>query len=413
MLLAAATLPLLRPCDCPKNCCMAHASAETAYRIVNVRACADYDDDDELLRKRLEDLTKREEAEQAQQMAQLQRRMGNINTGDAQERALYAAGVGNLPVICLDALVPRQRMELDTDDPTFCRLLRDTGLGGLLVLTSLNPAQRKVRRSGVIVRVALVDADQEREGVPTAVRASLVGRRRVRIIGPAEGLSLRVGRMRRGYDDYTSDPALGWGVERFVNRPQAAGSELAEAVEQGLDQGSAASGSSDASMQHTVWSSTRVTVLSDADEAELYEAGSACAYFAQPPEQPPELQASAAQLAASLARWLELARNKATYDDIRVTCGARAQHGAPGLCLDPDVLFERLLEDLGPQPSPTSPTALALWAAALINPLPSLGVAPECRGAVLEAACAADRVSIVQRAVDRSIRNLEGEVPLI
>lgn len=388
---------------------MGHRAREQErIRIVNVRACAD--DDDELLRKRLEDLTKREEAEQAEQMAQLQRRMGNINTGDAQERALYAAGVGNLPVICLDALVPRQRMELDTDDPTFCRLLRDTGLGGLLVLTSLNPAQRKVRRSGVIVRVALVDAEQEREGVPTAVRASLVGRRRVRILGPAEGLSLRVGRMRRGYDDYTSDPALGWGVERFVNRPQAVGSELAEAVEQG----SAASGSSDTSMQHTVWSSTRVSVLADSDEAALYEAGSACAYFAQPPEKlPEELQASAAHLAASLARWLELARNKDTYDDIRVTCGARVQHGAPGLCLDPDVLFERLLEDLGPQPSPTSPTALALWAAALVNPLPSLGVAPECRGAVLEAACAADRVSIVQRAVDRSIRNLEGEVPLI
>ena len=55
---------------------------------------------------------------------------------------------------------------------------------------------------------------------------------------------------------------------------------------------------------------------------------------------------------------------------------------------------------------------IPLWGGALINPLPSLGVSTEVRGAVLEAQGAAERVALVQRAVSRSIANLEGRRPL-
>jgi hypothetical protein len=96
-----------------------------------------------------------------------------------------------------------------------------------------------------------------------------------------------------------------------------------------------------------------------------------------------------------------------------VTAGTRARRGEPGLRVDPERLLSRVLDDLGPQPSPTAPTALALWGAALINPLPPLGVATEVRGAALEAASTEDRLTLVRRAVRKSIANLEGRQPLI
>ena len=44
-----------------------------------------------------------------------------------------------------------------------------------------------------------------------------------------------------------------------------------------------------------------------------------------------------------------------------------------------------ILQSLGPLPPPGSPTARAMWYAALLNPIPALGVAPEIRPAVLAA----------------------------
>ena len=38
-----------------------------------------------------------------------------------------------------------------------------------------------------------------------------------------------------------------------------------------------------------------------------------------------------------------------------------------------------MLTKLGPAPPPSEPEALGLWAAALLNPLPALGLAPEAR----------------------------------
>merc|ERR1712050_763447 len=48
---------------------------------------------------------------------------------------------------------------------------------------------------------------------------------------------------------------------------------------------------------------------------------------------------------------------------------------------------------LGPRPPPQEPGSLAVWVAALINPLPSLGVAPEIRLAILAAETPLQRVN--------------------
>ena len=101
-----------------------------------------------------------------------------------------------------------------------------------------------------------------------------------------------------------------------------------------------------------------------------------------------------------------------SYDNVDVVATARVMKGQPGLRIDPAALIRNVLKDLGEQPT-DDPTALALWGAALVNPLPALGVAPEIRGRVLEAPNAMRRLQILEWGVKRSIGNLEGTAPLI
>lgn len=92
----------------------------------------------------------------------------------------------NVPVICWDALLPRQRLEGRTTDETFGRFLQHIGIGGIFGMVSLNHKERKLRRDGVLCKVEVVDApssiggdivrnDDERPFFLTAVDFSLVG----------------------------------------------------------------------------------------------------------------------------------------------------------------------------------------------------------------------------------------------
>ena len=77
-------------------------------------------------------------------------------------------------------------------------------------------------------------------------------------------------------------------------------------------------------------------------------------------------------------------------------------------------VFETLgvLDELGPMPAPNEPTALAFWGAALVNPLPPMGIALEIRGKMLEAKSIDERLIHLERTVTRSIANLNGTNPL-
>lgn len=68
--------------------------------------------------------------------------------------------------------------------------------------------------------------------------------------------------------------------------------------------------------------------------------------------------------------------------------------------------MESILRDLGPRPATTQVGAFALWAAALLNPLPPLGLAPELRAQVLQADTAVARLRAVRRGLDTSLEHL-------
>lgn len=74
--------------------------------------------------------------------------------------------------------------------------------------------------------------------------------------------------------------------------------------------------------------------------------------------------------------------------------------------------MDLILGHLGPMPPVHELTNRALWVCALINPLPSLGVAYEVRPAALKAQSAKERLELACEGVGRSIANLNGEWPL-
>ena len=73
--------------------------------------------------------------------------------------------------------------------------------------------------------------------------------------------------------------------------------------------------------------------------------------------------------------------------------------------------LQRILNDLGPMPEADLADERAFWTAALINPLPALGVASEVRPAVLCADAAGPRVEMVRAALAESIEKLKAMPP--
>mmetsp|Transcript_95566 Transcript_95566/g.242897 ORF Transcript_95566/g.242897 Transcript_95566/m.242897 type:complete len:329 (-) Transcript_95566:118-1104(-) len=71
-----------------------------------------------------------------------------------------------------------------------------------------------------------------------------------------------------------------------------------------------------------------------------------------------------------------------------------------------------ILEELGPMPSAEDVGALALWVAALVNPLPALGVAYEIRPAALASASVSKRLEVVHQGIKGSIGHVSGKEPL-
>lgn len=71
-----------------------------------------------------------------------------------------------------------------------------------------------------------------------------------------------------------------------------------------------------------------------------------------------------------------------------------------------DGQLDAVLSDLGPMPQASLPGARAVWVAALINPLPGLGVAWEIRPAMLAATSASERIEVAMAGIEASIQNL-------
>jgi hypothetical protein len=105
-----------------------------------------------------------------------------------------------------------------------------------------------------------------------------------------------------------------------------------------------------------------------------------------------EIQSDSASLEGLVADWQELVRS-----------GGHER--------EPNQL-ELIQRDLGPIPPATNPDARAMWVAALINPLPALGVALEIRPSILSASTTAERVLIAKKGITSSINHLNGTRPM-
>ena len=236
-------------------------------------------------------------------------------------------------------------------------------------MTSLNNRQRKIRRFGVIARIELVDVDNNEDpndlgkgvgigaqydnhlSTPTAVAFSIVGKKRCEILGSSNtDMKLRIGRWRRGYDPDGEESRLGWGDERFVDKADGGDTPFIE-----VDSKSASRISSDDAQ----WNTNNILII---DEA--YEDAQASS----------EAIAKATYLIPLIERWISLASDQTTFDNVDVVARTRRKSGEPGLSINASALIQKVQLEIGPMPSPTCPNAFAVWGAALINPLPPLGV---------------------------------------
>ena len=74
--------------------------------------------------------------------------------------------------------------------------------------------------------------------------------------------------------------------------------------------------------------------------------------------------------------------------------------------------IDELLECIGEMPPSDEPTERAFWVAALINPLPAMGVSLEIRPTLLTAKSAEARVDVALDGILRSIRHMDGTARL-
>jgi len=352
------------------------------------------------LSRRISDLSESERQTSETFEQGLQRRVASVAKSDQLEAQARTSGITNLPAIAFDQLLPRQRLAGRTTDPTFGKLLRDLGLGGLFVMVSIDARARKVRRCGVIARIEYVDVDNAGTPAeagpggeaPTAVDFRIVGRTRCRILGPAANMEARVGRWRRGHDPDGEEAVLGFAKERFLD------SDL------GVDDGTTVfNGGADFEFVLSEWTPVKVDVALDNEDTE---------------EITPEIIAKAQRIVPMLQQWIDLASSSKTYNNVDVVASARIKKGEPGLLMDPQKQIKSVLKDLGqmPEPLPDSTSRhlheFCFWGAALINPLPPLGVSLEVRGRMLEATSIEERLVLLEKTVSRSIQNLDGTRPL-
>ena len=73
--------------------------------------------------------------------------------------------------------------------------------------------------------------------------------------------------------------------------------------------------------------------------------------------------------------------------------------------------LDALLTDLGPIPDAEDADDLAFWVAALVNPVPALGVCREVRPRLLEASDGVERVDWAYRAINDSIKRMKAMPP--
>eukprot|EP00536_Pseudo-nitzschia_multiseries_P017043 jgi/Psemu1/49069/gm1.49069_g len=393
----------------------------------NSSSSSDEDDtiarfDAEQLSNRIREVERSESEVLDQFTSGIQQRIRELQSAEAieeqfeNESSSSSSALLSLPVICFDALLPNQKLEGSTEDPTFIRfLLEETGLGGWFVMVSFEYRSRKVRRNGVLCKVEFLDAaaktnagDDEDDGysvggpsrkLPTSVRFVIAGKRRCRVAGEEKALQLRIGRWRRQYDENGEESVLGWGVERFTDLLPAMveDSNSTNTRSESPPQVSRSPSTREQPTDPRQWSKTEIESKNLEGDAHDYEYDKSTLDKAE-------------SLVPYVEEWYDLASNAKTYHNTNVTVTARVQRDQPMLRVDPNVLLKKVRKELGDRPDPRKdPHGFCFWAGALINPLPALGVSLEIRGNLLEVRTLEERLKIIELGLLRSIQNLKGE----
>ncbi|KAL3909714.1 MAG: hypothetical protein SGARI_002463 [Bacillariaceae sp.] len=272
-------------------------------------------------------------------------------------------------------------------------------------MTSLNYFTRTIRRHGTVVKLEYMDAPASVDGdttkdrrMPSAVHFSLVGLSRCRVVGPRQAMKTRIGRWRRAYDEKGEETKLGWGEERFTNAPECL---TPIPTDEDIQDGNRLE--IDPKLSHLKWTGSWVQVNLEQTEKHAVESD----------EDMEGIAALTERLPSMVDEWVSLASNIKTYENTNVTASTRIKVGEPGLWIEPETLLKQIKKKLGPIPSAKDdPTAFCFWVAALINPLPVLGVSLEIRGKLLEAPTVKQRLLVVEMGLTRSIDNLIGKRPL-
>ena len=264
-----------------------------------------------------------------------------------REAALLEAGRGACPVLCVDALLPYQRLPLAFDDATLTELLEDIGEGGLVVATSWDARRRRVRRRGTLARV---------EGT------TLRGLMRCAVAGA----DARVGRWRRygaTVEPGAAGASLRWGRERLADAARgAAVQRIARGVVVDCVAVDAAAAPPEPDQISPLeWSATRVDVMEpDGDAAACVERA----------------------------------------DDLAATFDAYTAAETPWR-------LAAALDTAGPRPA--DPVEFAVWCAAVARPPPPLGSGFDVRPSLLEALDGVSRLVIAEHGLRRALAERQGD----
>ena len=254
-----------------------------------------------------------------------------------------------LPLVVLDAMLPRQVLELQVNNALMIELVRDrvareSPYIGMLGIARLASGQQIHLTKGVEVEILgdRLHFLPEGQGVKMALRAT---QRRFEI---EEGSITMVG----GEEGYTE------AAVKFLDSAQEEEDEIQASRESGTNE------------EYHRTSVARAIMKAD------------------------ELTMPNGNMPSNLSlvdRWIELAREK---------------ERSPGQ-------IDALLEDIGDIPPSDQPSERAFWVGALINPLPAMGVALEIRPALLTAKKAEERVEVALNGILRSIKYMDGSAGLL
>lgn len=292
-------------------------------------------------------------------------------------------GRSTLPVVVMDAILPGQQLEMWTNDETFCAFLDSQGKGSNFGMVGLDPQSRRVMRRGVEVQVT--GMEYERDGI----RARFSGDRLFRMLGAGQE---SVGRWRRAKSsDGQPQSAFGWGPETFLQEEiDQPGTPLPMALPHIPGHSSASVTAAAAAAASAVASANSAAAAASVASSTEEGANARVEWLDPEPEQTPSEHAQLlwSAMRPQVDQWLDLVQS-------------RGHERMPNH-------LSMVLESLGPCPTPDRPGTLALWLAALINPIPPLGVAPEVRPRVLLSGSADERLAVVYAGLARSIAILEG-----